>query len=42
MCIRDSMVDIADAVLAQRAYEASVAVLSISKTMASRALEIGQ
>jgi|MucameStandDraft_1065616.scaffolds.fasta_scaffold07753_7 flagellar basal-body rod protein FlgC len=36
------MVDIADAVLAQRAYEASVAVLSISKTMASRALEIGQ
>ena len=36
------MVDIADAVLAQRAYEASIAVLSISKTMASRALEIGQ
>ena len=36
------MVDIADATLAQRAYEASLAVVSISKSMASRALEIGK
>ncbi len=36
------MVDIADATLAQRAYEASLGVMSITKTMASRALEIGK
>ena len=36
------MVDMADAVLAQRAYEASISVLTIAKTMANRALEIGK
>ena len=36
------MVDIADATLAQRAYEASLAIVSVSKSMASRALEIGK
>ena len=36
------MVDIADATLAQRAYEASLGVMSITKTMATRALEIGK
>ena len=35
------IVDMADAILAQRAYEASLSVISISKTMANRALEIG-
>ena len=35
------MVDIADATLAQRAYEASLGVMSITKAMASRAVEIG-
>lgn len=35
------MVDMADAMLAQRAYEASLSVMMISKTMANRALEIG-
>ena len=35
------IVDMADAVMAQRAYEASLGVMMISKTMASRALEIG-
>ena len=34
-------VDMADAMLAQRAYEASLGVMMISKTMANRALEIG-
>ena len=36
------MVDIADALLAQRAYEANLAVVNIAKTMANRALEIGK
>ncbi len=36
------MVEIADASMAQRAYEASLAVLNISKTMAERAANIGQ
>lgn len=36
------MVDIADATLAQRAYEASLGVMSIAKSMASRAIEIGR
>ncbi len=36
------MVDIADATLAQRAYEASLGVMSITKSMASRAIEIGR
>lgn len=35
------VVDMADAMLAQRAYEASLGVMMISKTMANRALEIG-
>lgn len=35
------MVDIADATLAQRAYEASLGVMSITKSMATRAVEIG-
>ena len=37
----NAMVDYADATLAQRAYEASLGVMSISKSMASRSLEIG-
>ena len=36
------MVDIADAHLAQRAYEASLGVMSISKAMSTSALEIGR
>ena len=36
------MVDIADALVAQRAYEANLAVVNISKAMAQRALEIGK
>ncbi len=35
-------VEIADAILAQRAYEANLAVVNISKTMAQRALDIGR
>ncbi len=34
------MVDMADAVMAQRAYEASLGVMTISKAMASASLEI--
>lgn len=36
------MVDIADSMLAQRAYEASLAVVSVSKAMAAKALDIGR
>lgn len=36
------MVDMADAVLAQRAYDASLGVMAIAKTMSNRALEIGK
>ncbi len=36
------LVEMADASLAQRAYEANLAVLSITKTMAQRAVEIGK
>lgn len=36
------MVDIADANIAQRAYEANLAVITISKAMAQRAIEIGK
>ena len=36
------MVDMADAVVAQRAYEANLAVVNISKAMAMRAMEIGK
>ena len=35
------LVDMADAMLAQRAYQASLGVMMISKTMANRALDIG-
>ncbi len=38
----NAMVDIADALVAQRAYEANLALVNISKTMAQRALEIGK
>jgi len=44
--IRSSNVDpsteMADAILAQRAYEANLALVNISKTMAMKAIEIGQ
>ena len=38
----NAMVDIADATLAQRAYEASLSVMTISKAMAVASLEIGK
>jgi len=38
----NAMVDIADALIAQRAYEANIALINISKTMAQRAIEIGK
>lgn len=37
----DPLVEITDAILAQRAYEASLAILSLSKSMADRAASIG-
>ena len=37
----NAMVDIADALMAQRAYEANLALVNITKSMAQRALEIG-
>ena len=36
------MVDMADAMMAQRAYEANLAIISITKAMAQRAVEIGK
>ena len=36
------MVDMADAMLAQRAYEANLALINITKSMANKALEIGK
>ncbi len=36
------MVDIADAIMAQRAYEANLALVNITKSMAQRAIEIGR
>jgi len=36
------MVDMADATMAKRAYEASLGVMTITKAMAQRALEIGK
>ena len=36
------MVDIADAMVAQRAYEANLAVMNITKAMALKAAEIGK
>ena len=38
----NAMVDIADALVAQRAYEANLAIVNITKSMAQRALEIGK
>ncbi len=38
----NAMIEMADATLAQRAYEASLGVISISKAMASASLEIGK
>jgi flagellar basal-body rod protein FlgC len=38
----DPMVDMADAMMASRAYEANLAVASIVKSMAQRAAEIGK
>lgn len=36
------MTDMADAIFAQRAYEASLGVMSIAKSMSNRALQIGE
>ena len=36
------MVDMADAIMAQRAYEANLALINISRSMASKATEIGR
>ncbi|HIS83242.1 TPA: flagellar basal body rod protein FlgC [Candidatus Scatenecus faecavium] len=36
------MVEMADAIMAQRAYEANLALVNITKSMASRATEIGR
>ena len=38
----NAMVDYADALMAQRAYEANLALVSISKSMAQKAIEIGR
>ncbi len=38
----NAMVDIADALLAQRAYEANLALVNITKSMAQKAIEIGR
>lgn len=38
----NAMVDIADAMMAQRAYEANLAVMNITKAMAMKATEIGK
>ncbi len=37
----DPLVEITDAIMAQRAYEASIAILTLSKSMADRAAAIG-
>ena len=38
----NAMVDMADAIMAQRAYEANLALVNISKSMAAKAVEIGR
>lgn len=38
----DPMVEMADAMLAQRAYEANLALVNISRAMAAKAVEIGK
>ena len=37
----DPLVEISDAIMAQRAYEASIAILTLSKSMADKATTIG-
>jgi flagellar basal-body rod protein FlgC len=37
----DALVEISDAILAQRAYEASLAIITMSKSMADKAATIG-
>lgn len=37
----DPLVEMTDAIMAQRAYEASIAILTLSKSMAERATAIG-
>ena len=38
----NAMVDIADALMAQRAYEANLALVNVTKSMAQKAIEIGR
>ncbi len=38
----DPLVEITDGIMAQRAYEAGLAIISMSKAMADRAVSIGQ
>ena len=38
----NAMVDMADAIMAQRAYEANLALINISRAMATKALDIGR
>ena len=38
----NAMVDIADALMAQRAYEANLALVNVTKSMAQKAVEIGR
>ena len=38
----NAMVDIADALMAQRAYEANLALVNVTKSMANKAIEIGR
>ena len=38
----DPMVEMADAILAQRAYEANLALVNVSRAMAVKALDIGK
>ena len=38
----NAMVDMADAIMAQRAYEANLALINISRSMAAKAAEIGR
>ena len=38
----NAMVDMADAIMAQRAYEANLALINISRAMATKATEIGR
>ena len=42
LIIDGEMVDMADAIMAQRAYEANLALINISRSMAAKATEIGR